>query len=59
MKCYKCKKNNYIILDCKCKKNFCIKHLNNHKCSYDYKEEQKIKIQKENPKIIKDKIPKI
>lgn len=59
MKCYKCKKNKYIILDCKCKKKFCMKHLNNHKCSYDYKEEQKIKIQKENPKIIKDKIPKI
>ena len=52
MNCYKCKKNKYILLDCKCKNKFCMKHLNNHKCNYDYKEKQKDKIKKENPKIM-------
>lgn len=54
MKCQKkgCKKKiDLIAFECNCKKKFCSKHRNNHNCDYNYKEEHKRKLQKENPLI--------
>lgn len=58
MKCKKCKKVKYIMLDCKCKEKYCIKHLNNHSCQYDYKKDKE-KLKNDNPKIVSEKIPLI
>lgn len=58
-KCNHCKKKRYILLECKCNKIYCIKHLHDHSCKYDYKKEQKEKIKTENPKIVNEKIQKL
>jgi hypothetical protein len=46
---------------CKCEKIFCKLHRygSDHSCSYNYFEEQKIKIEKNNPIVIPKKIDKI
>jgi hypothetical protein len=46
---------------CKCGLFFCMAHrfADLHNCSYDYKQEQKEKIKKENPAVINDKIVRI
>jgi len=45
---------------CRCKLMFCRNHIQNHACTFDYKNNQIIKLGKENPKIeattFKDKI---
>ena len=63
MKCTICKKKinkiYSVISTCKCDNMYCLQHLRNHECSYDYKKEFK-KFQEENmQKIIPDKIAKI
>tara|TARA_Y100000590_G_C15708901_1_gene1009626 strand:+ start:2429 stop:2683 length:255 start_codon:yes stop_codon:yes gene_type:complete len=53
-KCYECKcKLKLIVFTCKCGHIFCQKHLgaHSHNCTYDYKNEKKEKIEKENPKL--------
>jgi len=53
-KCYHCKcKLKMIILTCKCDHIFCQKHLgaHSHNCTYDYKNEKKKQILKNNPKL--------
>ena len=54
MKCFLCKKKTIILLQCKCKKDFCITHLpgEQHKCEHIY---DLFSIEK----IVKDKIVKI
>ena len=44
---------------CKCGLMYCRGHFNDHGCEYDYKREQKDKLEKEHPKIVVDKINKI
>jgi len=50
-----------IEFDCKCKKQFCVKcrHPQDHKCTYDYKNEQKIKLSKDLVNMTPEKIIKI
>ena len=45
-------------MTCKCGLNFCSKHINqfNHNCIYDYKKNNKLNIEKNNPKITDKKI---
>lgn len=46
---------------CKCEKIFCSKHVysNEHNCDFDYKEENKSKLEKDNPKIVAKKVSQI
>ncbi len=44
---------------CKCGLMYCRIHVNCHDCSYDYKLEQKNKLEKELEKVISNKIDKI
>ena len=44
---------------CRCQQYVCAKHKSSHSCSYDYSAEQRAKIQKENPIVIKNKISSI
>ena len=30
-------KKQYLIVNCRCKRNFCLKHLHQHECDFDYK----------------------
>ncbi len=48
-KCQKCKKKKLIIITCKCGKNFCLLHKcpEEHKCSFDYKKENKENLTKQ------------
>ncbi|KAI5133003.1 hypothetical protein NEAUS03_1716 [Nematocida ausubeli] len=43
---------------CKCKRVFCAKHRysDEHRCTYDYKTENMIRLEKENPKIAPSRI---
>lgn len=62
MNCYICNKNiDLLNFKCKCEKNFCIKHYlpEKHKCKFDYRKENKKKLEKNNPIIINEKISKI
>lgn len=36
MSCKKCKKNILLLFLCRCEYNFCIKHINNHNCKFNY-----------------------
>ena len=61
-KCFFCKKGKKkLLLECRCKNMYCLKHLQPeiHKCTYDFKKKGKEKIKEENPKIINKKIIKI
>ena len=55
------KKMGIIEFDCKCEKQFCVKcrHPQDHKCTYDYKNEQKIKLSKDLVNMTPEKIIKI
>ena len=44
---------------CKCGLIYCRYHNHFHSCTFDYKEEQRKKLEKEHPKVINDKINKI
>ena len=59
--CHKCNKVRLILIECKCKHKYCIKHQlpHKHKCSYNYSLENINKIINNNPQIIIDKIVKI
>lgn len=59
VRCSFCKKKcNLINFLCKCEKRFCTKcrYTHIHKCTYNHKEEEKKRIETNNPVIIKDKI---
>ena len=59
MSCKKCNKIKYIILECKCKNSYCLKHLDptKHNCTYDYS--NKDKLEDKLQKVVKEKIEKI
>ncbi len=48
-------------IECKCGKLLCMKHrlFNAHECSIDYKEKDKKILEKNNPKIVAEKIIKL
>tara|TARA_Y100001970_G_C14143233_1_gene808371 strand:- start:472 stop:732 length:261 start_codon:yes stop_codon:yes gene_type:complete len=53
-KCKECgTKLGIISYTCKCGKVFCSKHLNphSHNCTFDYKNEKRIELEKNNPKL--------
>ena len=54
----KCKVNITNSLECKCGQLLCMKHrmFNKHNCSIDYKTNDRKILEKNNPKIISDKI---
>jgi predicted nucleic acid binding AN1-type Zn finger protein len=54
-------KLNLIPFECRCSMNFCTEHRlpENHKCSFDYKTLGKSQIEKNNQKVIAEKIQKI
>lgn len=58
MKCFCCKKKSTILLECKCKNQFCIKHIlaENHECQFDYYTYHKELLQKNNPRVIASKV---
>lgn len=51
MKCEKCNKKLrkiYGIMSmCKCKKEYCAKHLHNHNCTFNYRNKNKVLLQKQ------------
>lgn len=63
MKCAhkECKKNISLSFQfaCKCGLMYCRGHFNDHECDFDYKKEQRRKLEQENKKIVVDKINKI
>jgi hypothetical protein len=60
-RCLKCKKKTLLTFNCKCLGKFCMncKIPEIHMCSFDYKKEQRDKLEKSNPIIINIKFPKI
>lgn len=61
-KCFTCnKKIGLLGFECKCKNMFCSKHLNpeKHNCNYDFKNEQKERLEKQLVKVINDKVIRI
>lgn len=60
-RCFLCKKKQILLLDCHCKRMFCLTHRmpEDHYCSYDYKENGKSNIDKLNPKITSQKMEMI
>tara|TARA_Y100000590_G_C14879897_1_gene698481 strand:- start:23 stop:454 length:432 start_codon:yes stop_codon:yes gene_type:complete len=61
-KCHICqKKLGLVPFICKCEQLFCSKHryVNQHHCTYDYKNTYKDEFLKKNPKIVPEKIRKI
>ena len=57
-KCHMCKKKMLTTL-CKCELVFCIKHLAQHTCTFDYREANKKELAEKNPRVIGSKITKI
>lgn len=57
----KCKKKSMIEYKCRCGFVFCVKHKNpeDHKCTFDFREEGKKMLEQKNKKIVKDKVIKI
>lgn len=61
--CFQCKKrlrvtNNY---ECKCGDIFCAAHrfCDQHNCAYDYVKENMEKLNRENPRIVKEKVERL
>jgi AN1-type zinc finger protein 5/6 len=60
--CFFCKKSKKkLLLECDCKKIYCLKHLlpETHNCTFDFKKKGRERIKEENPKVINEKIIKI
>lgn len=61
-KCFTCKKKLGLLnFECKCKNMFCSMHLNpeSHNCNYNFKEEQKKRLEKQLIKVVNDKVIRI
>jgi AN1-type zinc finger protein 5/6 len=61
-KCFTCnKKIGLLGFECKCKNMFCSMHLNpeSHNCNYDFKKEQKDRLEKQLVKVVNDKVIRI
>lgn len=63
LRCAQCNKKLGIIMimKCHCNKYFCSAHryMETHNCDYNYKLEGKKKIERENPQVVSQKLPKI
>jgi hypothetical protein len=61
MRCAKCSKKLLIEYKCKCEMIFCITHLYSemHSCTYDYKQDEKKRIEQSLPCVITPKMEKI
>lgn len=63
LRCYHCNKKLGIIMimKCHCNQYFCSAHryMEVHNCSYDYKENGRKKLERENPLVCTQKLPKI
>jgi len=59
--CANCKKRTLLTLKCKCDKTVCLscRAPEDHSCSFDYKAEFKVKLTKDNPLIVNEKVVKI
>ena len=55
------KKTGLLGFDCKCGFNFCAKHRHgdDHNCEYDFAEENREKLEKENPVVAPSKFGRI
>ena len=60
-RCFFCKKKQIILVDCSCKRSFCLTHrmAEDHSCSFDYLKQGKDDIMKLNPKILFSKVEKV
>jgi hypothetical protein len=58
MRCEYCGRKTLLLYDCKCDKKLCF-NCRDHECDFDYKSEGKKKLEKENPKVVAEKITKI
>lgn len=61
-KCFTCnKKIGLLGFECKCKNMFCSMHFNpeTHNCNYDFKNEQKERLEKQLVKVVNDKVIRI
>lgn len=60
-RCYLCKKKRIPIEKCKCNSIFCLECLPffKHNCSFDWKKENKLILERLNPKIIAIKVNSI
>ena len=59
IKCNKCnKKIGLIFFECKCTGKFCFSHryCESHNCTYDFKSDYIDKLNKDNPKIVPQKV---
>ena len=63
LRCAQCNKKLGIIMimKCHCNKYFCSAHryMETHNCDYNYKLEGKKKLERENPQVVSEKLPKI
>uniref|UniRef100_A0A6C0ETZ6 AN1-type domain-containing protein n=1 Tax=viral metagenome TaxID=1070528 RepID=A0A6C0ETZ6_9ZZZZ len=59
--CQNCRRKTIMTITCKCNMTVCItcRHPDNHKCTFDFQEEAKQKIIKENPVISGEKLERI
>lgn len=48
-----------IVGKCRCELIYCLKHRNEHICSFDYRKDQMNQLIKNNPQIIAEKIDRI
>ena len=60
VRCSSCNKNLKLMpFTCKCKKDFCAVHRHDHGCTYDYRAEQKMHLEKTVTKVESEKIIRI
>lgn len=58
-KCMSCSKKIMFSGKCKCENYYCDKHRFNHNCSFAYFQENKTRLEKNNPKIDSAKLVKL
>lgn len=60
-RCHSCRKKSIILTKCSCESNFCLscRYPDVHKCTFDFKEQAKKYLQKNNPLVAGEKMEKI
>jgi hypothetical protein len=62
-KCLTCNKKLKLVFEikgkCRCDNTYCSKHIQTHKCTFDYKTLQKNQITRENPIVVPEKVNRI
>lgn len=61
IKCNNCPRKNIMEYKCRCNLNFCLNCLPHyiHNCNFDYRTNNRVHLEKENPKIISIKVSSI